>query len=115
MSFSDTLEYAYKVVVGNEVVKTVKEEGDDGYDSELTGDLTSDNTDEEEACQIVIGNIQYKFGLKVDLKSKMHIRCDIDSIRGCYTGRVFGSAEAVNAVQCVSTPSLYNRKAYARF
>lgn len=58
MSFTDTLEYAYKVVVRNEEsIKTVKDEGDDGYDSELTGDLTSDNTDEEEACQIVIGNI----------------------------------------------------------
>jgi hypothetical protein len=71
MSFADTLEYAYKVV-GNHNIKTMKDEGDDGYDSDLTGDLTSDNTDEEEACQISIGNIQYKFGLKVELKSKMH-------------------------------------------
>lgn len=97
MSFTDTLDYAYKVV-GDLPIKTVKEEGDDGYDSEHTGDVTSDNTDEEEACQITIGNIQYKYGLKFDLKSKMHIRCDIDSVRGCYTGRVFGSSDAKNAV-----------------
>lgn len=90
MSFSDALEFAYKVVM-DEPIKTMKDEGDDGYDSEHTGDVTSDNTDEEEGHQIHIGNIQYKFGLKVELKSKMHTRCDIDSVRGCYTGRVFGS------------------------
>jgi len=56
MSFSDALEFAYKVVM-DEPIKTMKDEGDDGYDSEHTGDVTSDNTDEEEGHQIHIGNI----------------------------------------------------------
>ena len=51
MSHSDTLICAYKKLNHIEI-KTIKEEGDDGYDSEHTADLTSDDTDEEESAQI---------------------------------------------------------------
>ena len=46
---SDTLEHIYKLI-NNLKIKTVKEEGDDGYDSDITADLTSDNSEDEEAC-----------------------------------------------------------------
>ena len=47
MAHTDCLEYAYKLI-HNLQIKTVKDELDDGYDSEKTGDLTSDDTDEDE-------------------------------------------------------------------
>ena len=40
----------------------MKTEGDDGYDSDITADLTSDDSEEEEAIQIEVANIEYKFG-----------------------------------------------------
>ena len=45
----DILEHIYKLI-NNVKIKSMKEEGDDGYDSDITADLTSDNSEEEETC-----------------------------------------------------------------
>ena len=93
----------------------MKDENDDGYDTEHTADMTSDDSEEEEAMQIEVGNIQYKFGLKANLKSKRHKRMDLESLRGCYTGKIMGSENASEAVEQLAKPSLYCRKNPARF
>lgn len=57
----DVLDYLVKLQ--NKVqIKTMKAEGDDGYDSDITADLTSDDSEEEESVQIEVANIEYKFG-----------------------------------------------------
>ena len=45
---SDTLDVVHKMLHKIEI-KTMKEEGDDGYDTEHTADMTSDDSEEEEA------------------------------------------------------------------
>lgn len=93
----------------------MKEEGDDGYDTEHTADLTSDDSEEEEGVQIEVANVMYKFGLKENLKSKRHKRMDLESLRGCYTGKIMGSDQASDRVEQLAKPSLYGRKLPSRF
>lgn len=47
IAHSDTLDVVHKML-NKIVIKTMKEEGDDGYDTEHTADLTSDDSEEEE-------------------------------------------------------------------
>jgi hypothetical protein len=51
MPHHDSMNHLIKVQKNIEI-KTVKEEGDDGYDSDITADLTSDDSAEEELFQI---------------------------------------------------------------
>ncbi len=47
LAHSDTLDIVHKMLNKIEI-KTMKEEGDDGYDTEHTADMTSDDSEEEE-------------------------------------------------------------------
>ena len=40
---------------------------------------------------------------------------DLESLRGCITGSIHGTADAIEAVEQLARPSLYNRKNPPKF
>ena len=106
----DVLDHLVKLQC-NIKIKTIKEEGDDGYDSDITADLTSDDSSEEESLQIYYANTQYKYGHDtVSGKGRTSKRMDLESVRGCYTGKISGTRSALDYVEQLNRPALYSRK-----
>ena len=85
-----------------------------GYDSELTADLTSDDTAGEEELQISQANTNYKFAWRLHLQGTS-ARMDLESLQGCYTGVINGSFQAREAVENLEKISLYRESMAPKF
>jgi hypothetical protein len=113
MPFTDVIEHLIKALKGIEM-KTTKREDDNGYDSDITADLTSDDSNEEEMHQIKQATFAYRYTFQPQLASPSH-RCALESLRGCYTGKIYGSSMAGEAVEKLDKASLYSKNVVPRF